>query len=133
MGAVMVDSNVWLDILTQDPLWLDWSSNKLAELGGSNTLVINPIIYAELAAGFDRVEDLDAALATVRRDPLPWPAAFLAGQCYVLYRRRGGQKRSPIPDFYIGGHAAVEGLPLLTRDVARYRTYFPNLHLISPR
>ena len=127
-----MDSNVFLDVMTADPVWFGWSSQKLAEHGGSGTLVINPIIYAELSAGFDRVEDLDAALGSVRRDPLPWPAAFLAGQCYVDYRRRGGQKRSPLPEFYIGAHAAVEGLPLLTRDSARYRTYFPGLTIIAP-
>ena len=133
MPAILVDSNVFLDVLTTDPVWFAWSARQLAQFGGSGTLVINPIIYAELSAGFDRIEDLDSALGSVRRDPLPWPAAFLAGQCYVAYRRRGGEKRSPLPDFYIGAHAAVAGLPLLTRDSARYRTYFPKLEIIAPK
>jgi len=97
-------------------------------------LVINPIVYAEVSVGFDRIEDLDDVLPTdsFRRDPLPWEAAFLAGKCFLTYRRRGGARRSPLTDFYIGAHAAVKGLPLLTRDPVRYRTYFPDLILLSP-
>jgi len=97
-------------------------------------LVINPIIYAEVSMGFERIEELDEALPadSFRRDPLPWEAAFLAGKCFLAYRRRGGARRSPLPDFYIGAHAAVTGLPLLTRDARRYRTYFPHLHLLAP-
>lgn len=97
-------------------------------------LVINPIIYAEVSVGFQRIEELDLALPedSFRRDPLPWEAAFLAGKCFLRYRRRGGSRRSPLPDFYIGAHAAVLGLPLLTRDARRYRTYFPHLTLLAP-
>ena len=97
-------------------------------------LVINPIVYAEVSIGFDRIEDIDATLAPAdfRREPLPWEAAFLAGKCFVKYRRSGGTRRSPLPDFYIGAHAAVRGIPLLTRDAGRYRTYFPRLELLLP-
>lgn len=106
----------------------------LAECADSGVLIINPIIYAEVSVGFDRIEELDEALPAdaFRRDPLPWEAAFLAGKCFLAYRRRGGTRRSPLPDFYIGAHAAVKGLPLLTRDPNRYRTYFPHLTLLSP-
>jgi predicted nucleic acid-binding protein len=134
VAEVLVDSNVLLDILIPDPAWEQWSSKALADAGESRVLVINPIIYSEVSAGFERIEDLDAALSTelFRRDPLPWEAAFLAGKSFLEYRRRGGAKRSPLPDFYIGAHAAVAGMELLTRDVARYRTYFPKLRLICP-
>jgi len=98
------------------------------------TLAINPIIYAEVSIRFDRIEDLEATLpeADFRRLPLPWEAAFLAGKCFVRYRRRRGTRRSPLPDFYIGAHAAVAGVTLLTRDAGRYRGYFPGLELVSP-
>lgn len=97
-------------------------------------LVINPIIYAEISVGFQPIEELDEVLPAdaFRRDPLPWPAAFLAGKCYLEYRRRGGARRSPLPDFYIGAHAAVAGLPLLTRAARRYRTYFPHVRILAP-
>ena len=98
-------------------------------------LVINPIVYAEVSAGFDRIEDLDDAVPAddFRREALPYEAGFLAGKALLAYRRRGGQKRSSLPDFYIGAHAAVRGYRLLTRDVARYRTYFPTVTLIAPQ
>jgi predicted nucleic acid-binding protein len=132
--ATLVDSNVLLDVLTRDPQWSRWASETLVERAEHSTLVINPIIYAEVAAGFQRIEDLDAALpvSQFRRDDLPWAAGFLAGQCYLLYRGRGGAKQSPLPDFYIGAHAAITGMAILTRDAARYRTYFPGLHVIAP-
>ena len=97
-------------------------------------LVINPIIYSEVSVGFERIEELDEVFPgdSFRRDPLPWEAAFLAGKCFLEYRRRGGTRRSPLPDFYIGAHAAIAGLPLLTRDARRYRTYFPQLRLLAP-
>ena len=132
--AVLVDSNVLLDVLTEDPKWLAWSSDALARCADESELVINPIVYAEVSIGFDRIEDVESALPqdTFVRSPLPWDAAFLAGKCFRAHRRRGGEKRSPLPDFYIGAHAAVSGLSLLTRDPARYRTYFPKLRLVSP-
>ncbi len=134
MSSVLVDSNVILDVVTEDPQWSEWSSSMLARCAETGILVINPIIYAEVSVGFQRIEDLDDVLPadSFRRDPLPWEAAFLAGKCFLSYRRRGGLRRSPLPDFYIGAHAAVAGLSLLTRDPRRYRTYFSNLHLLSP-
>jgi predicted nucleic acid-binding protein len=106
----------------------------LARCAEGGMLIINPIIYAEISIGFERIEELDEVLPadSFRRDPLPWEAAFLAGKCFLDYRRRGGSRRSPLPDFYIGAHAAVAGLPLLTRDARRYRTYFPHLSLLTP-
>ena len=101
------------------------------DMGG---LVINPIVYAEVSTGFDRIEDLDDAVpaADFEREPLPYQAGFVAGKAFLAYRRRGGQRRSPLPDFYIGAHAAVRGYRLLTRDAARYSTYFPSVELLAP-
>ncbi len=132
--AVLVDSNVILDVLTEDPTWFDWSSQMLAAYADKEILAVNPIIYAEVSMGFKKIEDLEDALPLTdfRRVPLPWEAAFLAGKCFMSYRSRSGRKRSPLSDFYIGAHAAVAGMTLLTRDVARYRTYFPSLKIVSP-
>jgi predicted nucleic acid-binding protein len=134
VNRVLVDSNVLLDVLTEDPVWLGWSEDALSSCAEHAVLVINPIIYAEVAAGFQRKEDLDAALPPERfeREPLPWDAAFLAGKSFVRYRRRGRERRSPLPDFYIGAHAAIAGMTLLTRDASRYRTYYPTLRLLAP-
>jgi len=134
VAATLVDSNVLLDVITEDEEWLDWSAVALSRAANESALIVNPIVYAEVAARFARIEDLEEALprAYYQRRPLPWEAAFLAGQCFVKYRKRGGARRSPLPDFYIGAHAAVEGLTLLTRDPRRYRTYFPALRLIAP-
>ena len=134
MADTLVDSNVLLDVLTEDARWFAWSSEALGRRAGEAALVINPIIYAEVSIGFARIEELDEALkaAGFERRPLPWEAAFLAGKCFQRYRRRGGARTSTLPDFYIGAHAAVSGLALLTRDAARYRTYFPRLEVISP-
>lgn len=134
MADILVDSNVILDVVTEDPKWYGWSSSQIEKLAESHTLVINPIIYSEVSIGFDRIEDLDQALPAefFRRDPLPWDAGFLAGKCFITYRRSGGKRHSPLPDFYIGAHAAVSGIALLTRDMNRYKTYFPHLTLISP-
>lgn len=130
----LVDSNVILDIVTGDTEWQDWSSHALEAQARAGLLVINPIIYAEVAAGFDRIEDLDDALPEgyFQRQALPWEAAFLAGRSFVRYRRRGGARRSPMPDFYIGAHAVLTGMTLLTRDARRYRTYFPSLQVVAP-
>lgn len=132
--GTLVDSNVLLDIFTEDDEWFDWSAAMIEKAAGTGPLYINPIIYAEVSVHFDRVEDLDEALPPgyYRRADLPWAAGFLAGHAYVKYRRRGGARRSPMPDFYIGAHAAVGGLTLLTRDARRYRAYFPSIHLIAP-
>lgn len=137
MTDILVDSNVILDVATEDPRWYGWSSRHLEELSEQYSLVIDPIIYAEASVGFDRIEDLDAALPSdfFRREALPWEAAFLAGKCFLRhwrYRRSHGPKRSPLPDFFIGAHAAVRSMTLLTRDARRYRTYFPRLRIISP-
>jgi len=131
---MLVDSNVLLDVFSEDPTWFEWSSTTLADLAEQSVLVVNPIIYAEISIRFKTVEELDEALPAdrFRREPLPWEAAFLAGKCYVAYRRRGGERRSPLPDFYIGGHAAVRGMTLLTRDASRYRSYFPRLDIVAP-
>ena len=133
-GGVLVDSNVLLDILEEDPQWFAWSAEQLAAAAEQHVLIINPVIYAEVSIGFERIEELEAALPanSFERRQLPWEAAFLAGKCFLAYRRAGGERRSPLPDFFIGAHAAVDGLILLTRDAGRYRTYFPRLQLIAP-
>ena len=130
----LVDSNVILDIVTEDPDWVDWSAAMLSRAARDGRLVINPLIYAEVSCGYTRIEDLDEALPAVyfTREPLPWAAAFLAARAFVGYRRRGGTRTAPMPDFYIGAHAALAGYTLLTRDARRYRTYFPKLRLIAP-
>ncbi len=134
MTDILVDSNVILDILTEDPQWFEWSAQKLTEYSNQGELIVNPIIYAEISIGFSQPEELDVAIPQdfFRRDSLPYEAAFLAGQSFLEYRRRGGERRSPLPDFYIGAHAAVVDIPLLTRDINRYRTYFPSVQLVTP-
>ncbi len=134
MKPVLVDSNVILDVVTEDPHWGAWSRETLACCADEAELVVNPIIYAEVSIGFAKIEEVEAALPaeSFRREPLPWEAAFLAGKCFVKYRRRRGARRSPLPDFYIGAHAAVCGYRLLTRDTGRYRGYFPKLELVAP-
>jgi predicted nucleic acid-binding protein len=130
---IFVDTNVLLDVMTADPRWSDWSSARLTLALNSGPVGINPIIYAELASGFLAQHDLDRALpAGIDRLALPWDAAFLAGRSFLEYRRRGGTRTSPLPDFYIGAHALVSGMTLLTRDATRFRTYFPELPLIAP-
>ena len=132
--GVLVDSNVLLDVATGDKVWGDWSERALAECADHSALIINPIIYAEISIGFTSIEALNAALpvSSYERAPLPWDAAFLAGKCFLSYRKRGGARTTPLPDFYIGAHAAIERLALLTRDVTRYRTYFPKLEILVP-
>ena len=134
MTPVLVDSNVLLDVATADPVWSTWSSATLERIADEAVLIINPLVYAEVSVGFPTIEALDAALPAdlYRREDLPYDAAFLAGKCFIRYRRGGGSKRSPLPDFYVGAHAAVAGYRLLTRDATRYRTYFPSLELIAP-
>ena len=134
MNATLVDSNVLFDYLSEDEEWNDWSGAMLSEAAHRGTIVINALVYAEVGIRYSRIEDLDEALPAEYfvRVPLPWEAAFLAGKCFERYRRRGGTKRSPLPDFYIGAHAAVAGMTLLTRDARRYRTYFPKLRIVAP-
>ncbi len=135
MATALVDSNVILDVFTEDPHWFPWSSKALGDCFNEGPLVISPIIYAEISVRFSGIEELDAAVPSeiFRRDPLPWEAAFLAGRCFMRYRKLGGSRTSPLPDFYIGAHAAVAGMTLLTRDARRYRTYFPKLKLVAPQ
>jgi len=130
----LVDSNVLLDLLTDDPTWGSRSIAALKDAADQGRLAINQIIYAEVSVRFQHIEDLEAALPSdvFTRRPLPWQAGFLAGKCFVRYRRAGGERRSPLADFYIGAHAAIEGLTLLTRDPRRYRTYLPQLTLVTP-
>lgn len=132
--ATLVDANVLLDVADEHAEWIDWSAAMLAAAAERGPLVINALVYAEVSIGYDSIEDLDRALPEhyFAREALPWEAGFLAGKVFVRYRRRGGTRRSALPDFYIGAHAAVRGYTLLTRDAARYREYFPRLRIISP-
>lgn len=134
MSSVLIDANVLLDVMTEDARWLAWSAAAMERAADRHRLVINPVIYAEVSIRYSRIEDLDAALpkSLFDREAIPYEAAFLAGKSFLAYRRRGGTKRSPLPDFFIGAHAAVAGYSLMTRDAARYRTYFPKLSLIAP-
>lgn len=132
-AGTLVDSNVLLDIFTDDPKWAEWSAERLADAFDRGPTLINPIVYAEVSVGFERIEDLEEALpGEIEREGLPWEAGFLAGKCFVAYRRSGGQRRSPLPDFYIGAHAAVTGRALLTRDPKRYEAHFPRLAILAP-
>lgn len=134
MTTTLVDSNVLLDIATNDPVWFPWSSDALEDIANESNLAINALIYAEISIGYERVEDVEEAIPseTFRREPLPYEAAFLAGKAFLHYRRRGGARTSPLPDFYIGAHAAVARFRILTRDARLYRTYFPTVELIAP-
>jgi predicted nucleic acid-binding protein len=132
-ATTLVDSCVLLDVITGDERWADWSAGQIAAAMDSGRVVINPLIYAEISVGYDTIEELDDLLpaSDYEREPLPYTAGFAAGKAFLQYRRSGGDKRSPMPDFYIGAHAAVAGYQLLTRDVARYRPYFPTIALFS--
>ena len=131
---ILVDSNVILDILTIDPKWYYWSDNKLSSLTESNNLVINDIIYTEISIGFDKIEDLDDVISKsfFKILPIPKSALFLAGKAFLNYKRKNGSKNLVLPDFFIGAHAAILKIPLLTRNISRYKTYFPTIELISP-
>ncbi len=131
---VLVDSNVIIDVATRDSRWGEWSAGALAATADQAQLVINPLIYAEVSVGYDLIEEAERVLPAelYRREGLPYEAAFLAGKCFLVYRRDGGARSSPLPDFYIGAHAAVAGYRLLTRDARRFRTYFPRVELICP-
>ena len=134
MPEVLVDSNVLLDVLTEDAVWCQWSADALKRVAEDALLVINPVIYAEVSIRFETIEELDEAVpvSMFQRRNVPWEASFLAGKCFLKYRRAGGQRAAPLPDFFIGAHAAVERLDLLTRDTDRYRAYFPTVRLIAP-
>jgi predicted nucleic acid-binding protein len=132
--TTLVDSCVLLDVITGDKRWADWSAGQIATAMDTGRVVINPLIYAEVSVGYETIEELEELLpaSDYEREPLPYSAGFAAGKAFVRYRRGGGDKRSPMPDFYIGAHAAVAGYQLLTRDVARYGTYFPTLAIVAP-
>lgn len=134
LTPTLVDSCVLIDVLANDADWSEWSLETLDWLGQQAPLVINPIILAEISPRFDRAADLEAALSQLplKREALPWDAAYLAGQAFKIYRTASGAKRSPMPDFYIGAHALVGNMRLLTRDAVRFQTYFPKLNIISP-
>jgi predicted nucleic acid-binding protein len=130
----LVDSNVILDLVTDDPQWSEWSAIALAKAADESALAINPLIFAEVSIGFETVEELERLLPAEEFThlDLPYEAAFLAGKAFLAYRRRGGSRSAPLADFYIGAHAAIAGLRLLTRDPRRYRTYFPTVDIIAP-
>ena len=131
--SVLVDSNVLIDLVDSEAEWHGWSSAQVSRLAdAAETLVVNPIIYAEVSIPFEHPGDVEALLSPWTREALPFSAAFLAGKAFRSYRRAGGARTSPRPDFFIGAHALVAGHRLLTRDAARYRTYFPEVELIAP-
>jgi predicted nucleic acid-binding protein len=132
--ATLVDSNVLIDVIEEELAWSERSAAALEQVGAMGPVVINPVIYAEVSVRYEDTDELDLDLPVdlFQREQLPWPAAFLAGKAFAEYRQRGGRRRSPLPDFFIGAHAAVTGMRLLTRDEARYRTYFPTVDLIVP-
>lgn len=131
---VLIDSNVILDIFLDDPRWVGWSEDVLSRYGLTNTLCINPVIYSEVSIGFERIEDMEKAIAGCGFHVLEIPreALFLAGKVFVQYRKLKGTKSSTLPDFFIGAHAAVARMDLVTRDTSRYQTYFPTVKFISP-
>jgi len=131
---LLVDTNVLVDVLQDDPQWAEWSIGQLRAQAKIHELAINPVVYAELSLSFSSLESLDAVVSTLQLAlrETPRPALFLAGKAYLQYRRRGGSKAQVLPDFFIGAHAAVEGWPLLTRDAGRFRTYFPGLEVVAP-
>jgi len=134
MKGVLVDSNIVLDVFLNDPKWADWAESKLDEYDQLGILYINSIVYSEISIGFDRIEDLESAIARAGFQMLEIPkeALFLAGKVYLKYKKRKGTKRNPLPDFFIGAQAAIQNLDLITRDVSRYQSYFPSVKLISP-
>ena len=134
MTATLVDSNVLIDILVGDPIWARWSDEMLIRALEDGAVFVNQVVYAEISVGFESIQECDWSLEVrgIERNPLPWPASYVAGKAFAEYRPRGGTRFSPLPDFFIGAHAAVARLPLLTRDPARFRTYFPTVELIAP-
>jgi predicted nucleic acid-binding protein len=132
--SILVDTNVWLDVINGDPAWYEWSAGQLDRVAGSGSAAINVVIFAELSVRYDRIEDFENAIRAfgIARLQLPFEAGFLAAKAFQRYRGRGGARRSTLPDFFIGAHAAVSGLALLTRDARRYREYFPRVRLIAP-
>ena len=134
MNSTLIDSNVLIDLLDDDSEWRSWSDTMVEDCMRKGPVVINPLIFAEVAAGFGSLDELNQRLpeTSVKREALPFEAAFLAARAFVIYRHHGGERRSPLPDFYIGAHAAVAGYTLLTRDARRYKHYFPKLRIVAP-
>lgn len=134
MSGLLVDSCVLLDVFTNDPVWADWSESMLEHYAQQGSLYINPVIYTEISIGFKRIEMLEKIVeeTSLKMLEIPREALFLVGKVFLDYRRNKGTKLSPLPDFFIGAHAAVVGMPVLTRDTARYRTYFPSVEVIAP-
>ncbi len=135
MNGVLVDSNVILDVFEEDPNWIEWSEYMLARYSATQTLYINTIIYSEISVGFERIEELEEAITGCgfKMLQIPKEALFLAGKAFIKYRKRkGSNKVSTLPDFFIGAHAAVDKLELITRDISRIQSYFPTVKLISP-
>ncbi|MCB1828094.1 MAG: type II toxin-antitoxin system VapC family toxin [Coxiellaceae bacterium] len=135
MHGILVDSNIIIDILTEDKHWFSWSSETLEHYANTTSLFINKIIYSEVSLAFNRIEDCELALPSsfFTRSTIPWEAAFLAGKVFLQYRQRGGSKTKPLPDFFIGAHASIAKLAVMTRDSKPYKSYFPNLQLITPK
>ena len=134
MNGVLIDSCVLLDLFTNDPYWGDWSESILEKYSQTNTLYINSIIYTEISIGFEKIEEVEEVIGSMDIKVLEMPreALFLTGKAFLKYRRNKGTKNSPLPDFFIGAHSAVSQFSLITRDLSKYRTYFPQVNLISP-
>lgn len=135
MKGILVDSCVILDIITEDKKWFEWSANMLEQCANHQQLFINPIIYSEISISYQKIEELETAISPTifKRLPLPWEAAFLAGKVFLQYRKSGGHRTLPLPDFFIGAHALIDQLTLLTRDKKRFSFYYPKLHMIAPK
>lgn len=134
MNGIFIDSCVLLDLFTNDPQWANWSERMLDKFSQTNTLYINTIVYTEISIGFAKIEVLDAAINElgIKVLEIPREALFLTGKTFLKYRRNRGTKKSPLPDFFIGAHVAISKFTLVTRDVAKYKTYFPQINLVSP-
>jgi len=134
MNSILVDSNVLLDLFLNDPNWVDWSEDVLHRYSNQGTLYINPIIYSEISIGFQKIEELEEVIKTcnLKMKQIPREALLLAGKAFLKYRKKRGKKSSPLPDFFIGAHAAVESMILVTRDTSRFQLYFPSVNIISP-
>ena len=134
MNGILIDSCILLDLFTNDPKWGDWSENILGKYSQTNTLYINSIVYTEISIGFEKIEELEKAIYQlgIKVLEIPREALFLTGKAFLKYRRSKGTKNSPLPDFFIGAHASVAKFSLITRDVAKYKTYFPQIDLVTP-
>jgi predicted nucleic acid-binding protein len=132
--ATLVDTNILIDVAVRDPVWLKWSRMQLEEARKRGSVIINQIIYAEFSLRYDTIAEVDSVLPgeEFRRESIPWPSAFAASKAFALYRRQGGVREQVLPDFLIGAHAAIRGYPVLTRDPAGFRQYFPTVELICP-